>query len=203
MEPRFLFSTECIIEIMSQNFILGSLLLITFLLAACSPAALGSEDIQASAQVLADQQIASEQAAAPSHTPAPSATLLPTLVPTQIPSATHTILPTQTHTPQPTQTPFGQMNAADFATAKADKADLNAPLVLDNRSGTTIRFVITSPVYQEYEFTASMTIVVREATYTYQAWIGKKGPINGSFTITNGDKHVLSFYEDKVGFKTP
>ena len=103
----------------------------------------------------------------------------------------------------PTWTPFGYMNSSDFATAQADKADSNAPLVLDNRSGQTVHLVILSPVYQEYVFSGSMTVIIPEAQYTYRIWIGEKGPINGSFTISNGDKHVFSIYQDKVSFKTP
>ena len=33
--------------------------------------------------------------------------------------------------------------------------------------------------------------------------MGNQGPFNGSFSITNGDKHVLTFYTDKIHFSTP
>ncbi|HEY4717675.1 MAG TPA: hypothetical protein VJ182_07385 [Anaerolineales bacterium] len=186
---------------LGKNF--TALLVITAFVSACGPTTLSPEQIEATARVLVAQRFTQEHIVAPSSTIAPSATLVLSSTATERPSETIPPSPTIEPTHLPTWTPFGQMNSVDFATAKADKTDLNAPLFLDNRSGETIRFIITSPVYQEYEFSSSMTIIVHEATYTYQAWIGKKGPINGSFTITNGDKHVLSFYDDKVGFKTP
>ncbi|MEX2143277.1 MAG: hypothetical protein WD740_01670 [Anaerolineales bacterium] len=187
---------------MSLEHKITGLVFISVLVTSCNPT-LSHEQIQATARVLVADQISRELTSAPSITSAPSAT--PTLphTSTPIPSETIDASPTSEPTPQPTWTPFGQMNALDFATAKADKADRNAPLVLDNRSGETVKFIITSPVYQEYEFNTNMTIIVHEATYTFKSWIGEKGPINGSFTITNGDKHVLSFYEGKVVFKIP
>ncbi len=91
----------------------------------------------------------------------------------------------------------------DFVDNKTDKQDQNAPLLLDNESGEEIHFIILSPVYADYTFTANMSLILQEGTYKYRAWIGDKGPINGSFSITNGDKHVLIFYKDKIHFSTP
>jgi hypothetical protein len=48
-----------------------------------------------------------------------------------------------------------------------------------------------------------MTLILPEAQYTYRAWIGDEGPFNGTFSITNGDKHVLTFNADKIHFSTP
>ena len=177
-------------------------MIFTVLLSACTGSP-SPEEIRATAQVLAAQRLATDLAARPTDTPEPSATPQPTQTQTPLPSETVAASPTATATMQPTRTPFGYMSPSDFATAQANKADSNAPLVLDNRSGQTVRMVLLSPVYQEYEFSGSMTIIIPEAIYTYQIWIGNKGPINGSFEITNGDKHVLSIYADKVGFKTP
>lgn len=174
--------------------------LVAILVTSCTPAGLSAEQVHATAQIIAAQTLGAAHTEIPTSTSQPSATLQPFV--TESPTASDT--PTETLTPtfQFTATAFGQLSTSDFATAKANKSDKNAPLVLDNRSGKTIRFVITSPVYQEYVFTESMTIIIPEAVYTFQAWIGEKG-VNGSFEITNGDKHVLSFYADKWGFKTP
>lgn len=171
------------------------------LLAACN-AAPSPEQIRATAQELAAQRLAADLAARPTKAPEPSATPQPSQTPPLL-SATVTGTSTASATMLPTWTPFGYMNPSDFATAQADKADSNAPLVLDNRSGEIARLVFLSPVYQEYVFSGSMTIIIPEAQYTYRIWIGEKGPINGSFTISNGDKHVFSIYQDKVSFKTP
>ena len=180
--------------------LIGSLFLIA-LLSACTTS-LSPEQIRATAQVLAAQQLAADLTARPTNTSEPTATLQPTqtLPP---PSETPTGSPTATATMAATSTPFGFLSPSDFSTAQANKADSNAPLVLDNRSDEIVRFVLLSPVYQEYEFSGSVTIIIPEAEYTYRIWIGKKGPINGSFAITNGDKHVLSIYADKVSFKIP
>lgn len=91
----------------------------------------------------------------------------------------------------------------DFVENKEDKADKNAPLLFDNESDEEIHFIILSPVYADYTFTANMSLILPEGIYQYRAWIGGWGPINGSFSITNGDKHVLIFYTDKIHFSTP
>jgi hypothetical protein len=179
---------------------IGFLLLVT-LLTACTPSP-SPEQIRATAQVLAAERLAADLTARPTSTSEPTATLQPTQTPPP-PSETTTWSPTGTATMADTSTPFGYLSPSDFSTAQANKADSNAPLVLDNRSGEVVRFVFLSPVYQEYEFSGSMSIIIPEAEYTYRIWIGKKGPINGSFAITNGDKHVLSIYVDKVSFKIP
>ncbi len=177
-------------------------MIFTALLSACTGSP-SPEEIRATAQVLAAQRLAADLAARPTNSPESSATPAPTQTQTPLPSETVAASITATATMQPTQTPFGFMSPSDFATAQANKFDSNAPLVLDNRSGETVRLVLKSPVYQEYEFSRSMTIIIPEANYIYQIWIGEKGPINGSFEITNGDKHVLSIYADKVVFKIP
>ena len=80
---------------------------------------------------------------------------------------------------------------------------MNAPLLLENKSGEEIQFILLSPQYQEYVFKGNMTLIVPEGRYSYRAWMGNQGPFNGSFSITNGDKHVLTFYTDKIHFSTP
>jgi hypothetical protein len=62
---------------------------------------------------------------------------------------------------------------------------------------------LLSPIYQEYEIGNSITVILPEATYSFRYWVGTKGPISGSFSITNGDKHVLTLNEDKFHFATP
>lgn len=76
-------------------------------------------------------------------------------------------------------------------------------MFFENKSGEEIQFVFLSPRYQEYKFKGNMTLILPEGQYSYRAWIGKAGPFNGSFSITNGDKHVLTFYADKIHFSTP
>lgn len=175
-------------------------LVISLLIASCAPG-FSAEDLHATALQLAGTGVALTLTALPSNTIPPTTTETP--IPSSTITASETAVPTDTATFAPTWTPFGQFQPTDFATDKADKADQNAPLLLQNNSGETITFILLSPVYQEYEFSKNMTLILPEATYTYRAWIGNKGPMNGTFSITNGDKHVLIFYEDKIHFSTP
>jgi hypothetical protein len=122
----------------------------------------------------------------------------PTAQPSETASETPTALPTFIAT----WTPYGQSESGAEGTAQADKADQNAPLFLENRSGEEVQLTLTSPVYQEYVFTKSMTLILPEGEYTYRAKVGKAS-FSGSFAITNGDKHVLTFYSDRIHFSTP
>jgi hypothetical protein len=115
---------------------------------------------------------------------------------------TATVFPTMGPTFAPTWTPYGQADPGAFEEAKADKADLNAPLLLENQSGKEVLFTLLSPIYQEYEFSKSMTLILPEGTYTFRAKVDKNS-YSGSFAITNGDKHVLTFYTNKYHFSTP
>jgi len=183
-------------------------LLISSLLSACTLGQVNPAEIAASAQVVAATSIALTMTSLPTSTPPPSETptLSPsptkTLVPTPVTSRT-IALSTAAVTSQPSLTPYGQPQLTDFATQKANKDDKNAPLLLENNSEEQIKFVIVSPFHQEYNFKKNITLILPEGQYTYQAWIGSKGPISGSFSITNGDKHVLTFYKDKIHFSTP
>ncbi len=176
------------------------------LFSACTLGQYSPEQLQSTVQELAATSMVLTLTAMPSSTPKPSdtptASLPPTATPQLSPSPTETSTALQP-TFWPTWTPYGQALPTDFAESKTDKQDKNAPLLLDNESGEVIRFIILSPVYVEYTFSGSMSLILKEGTYQYRAWIGKKGPINGSFSITNGDKHMLTFYEDKIHFSTP
>lgn len=188
------------------SFLLYPFALILFL-SACTLGQFSPEQLQATIDELAATSMVLTLTALPTSTPLPSAT--PTLAPTAtvepaaLPADTSTPLPTDQPTLQATWTPYGLAQPTDFEDSKTDKDDKNAPLLLDNESGEEIHFIILSPVYADYTFSGNMSLILPEGTYHYRAWIGDKGPINGSFSITNGDKHILIFYKDKIHFSTP
>lgn len=189
---------------------LRTVALVTLLfLAACAPAGPTEAQLHETALVLADY-MAQTQAALPTNTPLPSNTPEPS--PTSAPSDTPEPTLTETATLAPAQlgggvvltiTPFGQMEPNQMASAQANKVDQNAPLVLINTTEHEIRLQLLTPVYQEYVFTRNMTLIVPEGEYTYRAWIDGKGPRNGSFRITNGDKHELIFRQNQINFSSP
>jgi hypothetical protein len=182
-------------------------LLLTLLLVSCGPAALSAEQIQQTAQVMVDTGIPLTLTALPTNTSLPTETPQPTATFTSIaspsPSTTVTIITNTLPPAIATWTPYGQNESGALETAQTDKADSNAPLLFDNQSGEEIQFIFVSPIYQEYAFDGSMTLILPEGQYSYRAWIGDDGPFSGSFAITNGDKHVLSFRAGKIHFSTP
>ncbi len=177
------------------------------LLSACTLGELSEDQIRATAQILASTEIVQTLAALPSDTPLPTytSTSIPTNTaePSLTPSQTSTETPSPYPTAAATWTPFGVLQPTDMGSAQANKSDKNAALLFDNQSGEQIQFTFTSPIYQEYDFTKNMIIIVDEDTYTYQAFIGNKGPYTGTISVTNGDKHVLTFYKDHIHFATP
>lgn len=185
-------------------------LVILFLLpvlAACSSAP-SAKELHATAQHMASTSIVLTVAAIPTDTTAPSDT--PTLVPsststqeiTALPTGTATLSPVTPTTPLPTATNYGQMSGSAQETAWADKDDKNAPLILRNNTELEIHLILLSPVYQEYTFTNNMSLILPESTYSYRVFVGDKA-FSGSFSITNGDKHALVFFEDHVRFGVP
>lgn len=184
-----------------------------FLLAnsACNYGLYNAEQMEATVQSLARTQMAEMLTALPTNTSPPTATAThtdtpqPTVTPSPSEAASETasLVPVQTQVVLMTVTPLGYTDPTQFTEDKNNKADYNAPLVLDNRSGEEIHLIILSPQYGDYLFTKNMTLILPEATYTYRAWIGNKGPFSGSFSITNGDKHLLIFREDNINFSTP
>jgi hypothetical protein len=171
-----------------------------------------AEQIDATVQSLAATEMVVLLTSLPSNTslptatdtatPLPSPTLSPTSSASETPSASPTsIAPAATFLP--TVTTLGFTDPTQFAEDKSNKSDFNAPLVLDNQSGQEIQLFILSPVYGEYVFTKNMTLILPENTYTYRAWIGNKGPFSGTFSITNGDKHILIFRESNINFAKP
>lgn len=184
-------------------------LFVTLGLTGCTIGQYSPEQLQATVQQLAATGMALTLTALPTNTPLPTNTVTSTPEPsaTSEPSSTPTEMVTATFTPrptfQPTATLYGQAQSTDFADSKDDKGDQNAPLLLDNQSGEQIHLIIDSPIYGDYSFSGNMSLILPEATYHYRAWIGKKGPLSGTFSITNGDKHVLTFFENKVHFSTP
>lgn len=180
-------------------------LLAAFGLTGCTIGQYSPEQLQATVQQLAATGMALTLTALPTHTPLPTSTPEPsaTSEPSLTPTETATATPTPRPTFQPTATLYGQAQSTDFADSKDNKADQNAPLLLDNQSGEQIHLIIDSPIYGDYSFTGNMSLILPEASYHYRAWIGNKGPLSGNFAITNGDKHVLTFFENKIHFSTP
>lgn len=194
--PGFRFS------IMKRILLILQAATLAIVLGACA-SGVSLEDVNATAQHLASTGIALTLTAMPTNTLAPSATSEPSATATLVPSETSTAAPTSTATFAPTWTPYGLLMPTNFGTAQADKADKNAPLAIQNATGETVEFYLLSPIYQEYRINNGMTIILPEATYSFRYWAGNQGPISGSFSITNGDKHVLTLYDDKYHFATP
>lgn len=190
---------------MKKALALTSVSLILFL-SACTLGTLSPEQIQGTAYSLAETAVPLTMTAMPTNTVLPTETPQPistsTPEPSPSPSVAITESPTVGATFAPTWTPYGQSEAGAAETAQADKTDFNAPLLLDNQSGEDVHFTILSPVYQEYEISRSMTLILPEGSYTFRAKVDNAS-YSGSFSITNGDKHVLSFYATKYHFSTP
>jgi hypothetical protein len=190
-----------------QKIVSSSLFVV--LLCACTLGQSDPRDVAATVAVLVGTQIAGTQTGMPTATLQATSTLTATQMPTEtatsIAASTETAspFPTSNATFAPTWTPFGQAAPTDFADNKNNKDDKNAPVLFQNNSGEEIHLIILSPVYQEYYFTRNMQLIFPEGDYVYRAWIGDKGPFNGSMHITNGDKHVMTFNENKVTFAVP
>jgi hypothetical protein len=178
-------------------------------LSGCTIGRYSPEQLEATVQQIAATGMALTLTALPTNTTLPTNTPTFTEQPSATPEPSLTFTPefTATFTPRPTFQPsatlFGQSQPTDFADSKSDKEDKNAPLLLDNQSGQQVHLIIDSPVYGDYSFSGNMSLILPEATYHYRAWIGNKGPLSGNFSITNGDKHVLTFFENKIHFSTP
>ena len=179
---------------------------VLFAISACTLGALSPEQLQATAHDIASTSIVLTLAAMPTNTLVPTATQEPTATATPEPSLTPAPADTATATAFPTfqvtATSYGQLGGSDFDQAQDDKADQNAPLALINNSSEDVRFALLSPFYGEYEFSGSMTLILPEGQYTYRDWIGDR-IFNVSFSITYGDKHILTFYNDRIHFATP
>jgi hypothetical protein len=190
---------------LKKHFIL-ILAALCILFSACTLGGLSDEQLEGTAHNISSTWIALTLTALPTNTALPTDTSEPTSTstpePSPSPSETGTDLPTTGPTFVPTWTPYGQSDPGAFEEAKSDKADLNAPLLLDNQSGEDVHFTLLTPYYQEYEFGKNMTLILPEGTYTFRAKVDKNS-YSGSFAITNGDKHVLTFYTNKYHFSTP
>ncbi len=189
-----------------KKFLALTICSFSILLSACTLGGLSAQQLEGTAHDLSSTWIALTLTALPTNTEQPSATPQPSSTPTPepslTPSETVTESPIAGPTFAPTWTPYGQSDPGAFEEAKSDKADQNAPLLLDNQSGEDIQFILLTPRYQEYDFSGSMTLILPEGSYTFRVNVGKHS-YSGSFAITNGDKHVLSFYDDKYHFSTP
>lgn len=193
-------------QISPRSFLLIlAIFVANLLLSACAPT-FSPEEVHATAQHLASTGIALTLTAMPSATLTPTETPLPptntpepTLTPSEAASATATLFPTVVAT----VTPFGQLQPTDFGAAQDNKADKNAPLAIVNDSDeSTVRFALLTPYYSEYEIGSGLSLILDEGEYSFRVWIGNT-IVNGSFRITNGDKHVLTIRDDKTHFATP
>jgi hypothetical protein len=192
---------------MKTRIQLATALILSAVLTACSSAP-SAEEMHATAQNIANTSIVLTVAAIPTETTAPSntSTSVPSATFTQessaVPTGTATLVPVTPTTPLPTATNYGQMSGSAQETAWSDKDDKNAPLMLRNNTELEIHLILLSPVYQEYTFTNNMSLILPENTYSYRVFVGDKA-FSGSFSITNGDKHALVFFEDHVRFGVP
>ncbi len=174
---------------------------IVLAVAACS--APSPEGLAATAQPVIATGVALTLQALPTNTPLPSFTPTPTLPPTE------TLTPTLSASSPTSSTPAAQGTLANAlptalsATEKADKSDNSTVVLLQNNSGQEVWLIIDSPVYLEYRFSDSFTILLPVGVYHYRVWIGAKGPFEGTFRIGNHDKHTMTFSAGKVQFQGP
>ena len=99
-----------------------------------------------------------------------------------------------------------QVNALPTAVSaedQANKSDSQTYLLLQNNSDQVIWFIIDSPIYLEYRFSDTFGFLISQGDYHYRAYIGSKGPIEGSFHVGNQDKHTITFTSGKVLFQGP
>jgi hypothetical protein len=179
--------------------------LISLLLGACAPEVDGVA-LASTAQSIAATGVAGTLTAMPTNTSLPSATLTATFEPTAIATALSALDATTTSTstqPSLQGTLASGLPTEVSATDQADKNDATSPLLLQNNSGQTVWLIIEAPVYLEYRFSDSMLILVPRGVYHYRAYIGEKGPYEGTFSIGNQDKHTLIFSANKVTFQKP
>lgn len=183
--------------------------LLAFWLGAC--AGLSAADVDATAQHLAATGVALTLTAAPSNSPSVTATISRTPVPSQTsaPSVTTTRMASPITTASAYATVYGtplnpaSLNTPVSLTERADRSDNTTPLLLHNETGQTIWYILYSPIYYEYKFSDSMTILIPQGEYFYRVSIGDSDPIQGSFRIGNQDKHTMIFRNGKVIFQTP
>jgi hypothetical protein len=176
-------------------------LLTALALTSCS--APSSEQLAVTAQQIVATGVALTLQALPTNTAPPSPTPTLTLLPTETPRPA---LPTSSSTitvPAAQGTLANALPTELSATEKADKSDNSTLVLLQNNSGKEVWLIIDSPVYLEYRFSDSFTILLPVGVYHYRVWIGEKGPLAGTFRIGNHDKHTMIFSAEKVQFQGP
>ncbi|MFZ5923295.1 MAG: hypothetical protein ACOYY3_19790 [Chloroflexota bacterium] len=157
-------------------------------------------------------------------TPAPAATPTPAPLPTE-PPPSPTLQPTATDAPPtftlepsptvtltplpptgistPSLTPTSTLNIF-YGSSDYNKRDDWATLKLENNSGQEVKVKIGGPNFYTYiTFKIDTIIEVPWGAFWYEAYIGKNGPFSGGFSITNSDKHVLVFENNKIRFLVP
>ncbi|MCL5429123.1 MAG: hypothetical protein M1347_04880 [Chloroflexi bacterium] len=179
----------------------GSLLVILFLVSCGSAPSL--ESLAVTAEHMAGTGVALTLTAAPTSTPIPSATFTATSAPTQIQTPAIEFPTTTATVFIAVGTQANALPTAVSAEGRADKSDSQTYLLLQNNTDQVIWFIIDSPIYLEYRFSDTFGILIPQGDYHYRAYIGSKGPIEGSFHIGNQDKHTLAFTAGKVLFQGP
>lgn len=124
-----------------------------------------------------------------------------TTTPTATPEATTT-------QPQPTETPtifpvFTVVIATP--TVPSEKTEGFAPLKVVNQTQDSFEVEISGRAYRMFHMTAqkSEIQIVPEGDYSYIVWQNERMAYQGTFRITNPDKHELHIRDGKVVFLVP
>ncbi|PKN91735.1 MAG: hypothetical protein CVU44_17630 [Chloroflexi bacterium HGW-Chloroflexi-6] len=186
------------------------IVLLSFVLAACAPAATpeptATPDIMGTTEALAKEMVSGTLTAMPTNTPLPTATSLPTETP--LPSETPLPAETATPTPAPTLPPFYGEFAPAGLPQGVDKGyilfenETNIRPVSLNISGTTAQGA--RPYYYVWTFHESQhRWDLPFGTYNYVIFLGDKKTFYGSFRINNTDKTTIFIKDNKVVIAGP
>jgi hypothetical protein len=179
---------------MKLSLLLASLLL---LLAACAPAS--TPDLAATAQRQVETWAAGTWTAeAPTRLAGfePSNTPLPEVAqgqPTETP----------THTPEPSQT-SAPTRVDEPTTATIQLNEHNKALLrFENNSGQSVYVILDGTMHGEFAFSDSWNLTLPRGNYIYCVWIAGEGPYEGTFSLTNADKHTLRIDPNRILFLGP
>ncbi len=194
--PGFwVFNLFCLTKIISLGFV-------ALFLISCAPVA-DPAVLSTLAGEMAATGVAQTLASMPSNTLQPSATFTLTPVPTQTLSPTAEMATATATAFTASGTQVNELPTSISATEQADKTDNRTYVLLQNNTDQVIWFIIDNPTYLEYRFSDSFGILLGNGDYHYRAYMGTKGPIEGSFHIGNQDKHTITFTQGKVIFQGP
>ncbi len=178
------------------------LALVALFLISCAPVA-DPAALSALAGEMAATGVAQTLASIPINTLQPSATFTLSPEPTQTQSPTAELATVTPTAFAASGTQVNELPTPISATEQADKTDNRTYVLLQNNTDEVIWFIIDSPGYLEYRFSDSFGILLGNGDYHYRAYIGTKGPIEGTFHIGNQDKHTITFSQGKVIFQGP